>query len=148
MPYTSNPAFADGNVLSAAHLQILADNAAFLYSLISGTNTPFSSQTLTGSGDSRRWIFRHQARYLHFKFTLDGGETDEVDIRLGAGEDIEYTDATNRSGPYTWEDVIDLEGTVENPAMGSFYQVYVELDFNSAGDFIIEYFLESDSPTL
>lgn len=148
MAYTANPTFADGNVLSAAQLNILADNISFLYSLISGVNTPFSSQTLSGSGDSRRWIFRHQARYLHYKFSLPTGTSDELDIRLGAAAGIEYTDATNRSSPYEWTGYIDLDATVEDPAMGDFYQVYVEFDFASAGDFIIEYFLESDATTL
>ena len=101
-----------------------------------------------GNGNTRKWVARHQARYLHYQFRLTSGTSDELDIRVGAGEDIEYTDATNRSAPYTWTGYIDLEATVADPAPNSFYSVFCEFDFASAGDFIVDYFLESDSTTL
>lgn len=148
MAYTTNPTFADGNILTAAQLNILSDNIEFLYSLISGINVPFSSQTLTGSGNTRKWISRRQARYLHYQFRLTTGTSDELDIRLGAADTIEYTDATNRSAPYTWTGYLDLTATTENPAVGDFYHVFVEFDFAAAGEFIVDYFLESDSTTL
>lgn len=148
MAYTTPPTFADGNILTAAQLNILSDDIEHLYGLLSGVNVPFSSQTLTGSGDTRKWIFRHQARYLHYKFRLTSGTSDELDIRVGAGEDIEYTDATNRSAPYEWTGYIDMEATVADPALGDFYAVFVEFDFASAGDFIVDYLLESDATTL
>lgn len=148
MGWTAMPTFSDGNVLSAAQINILVDNAAFLWSLVSGVNVPFSGQTLTGSGNTRKWVFRHQARYLHYQFRLTTGTSDELDIRIGAGEDIEFTDATNRSAPYTWTGYVDLEATVADPADNEFYSVFCELDFASAGEFIVDYFKESDSTTL
>lgn len=148
MAYTTPATFADGNILTAAQLNILSDDIEFLYSLMSGINIPFSSQTLTGSGNTRKWIFRHQARYLHYKFRLTTGTSDELDIRLGAADTIEYTDATNRTAAYTWTGYIDLTATTENPADGDFYHVFVEFDFAAAGEFIVDYFLESDSTTL
>lgn len=116
--------------------------------MVSGINVPFSSQTLTGSGDSRKWIFRHQARYLHYKLRLTSGTSDELDIRVGASETSEYGDGTNRSSPYTWEGYIDLTATTEDPADNAFYAVFCEFDFASAGELVIDYLLESDSTTL
>lgn len=148
MAYTTPPTFADNAILTAAQLNILSDNIEFLYSLISGVNIPFSSQTLTGSGNTRKWVFRHAARYLHYKFRLTSGTSDELDIRLGAADTVEFTDASNRSAPYTWTGYLDLTATTEDPAAGSTYSVFIEFDFASAGDFVVDYFLESDSTTL
>lgn len=148
MAYTTPPTFADNAILTAAQLNILSDNIEFLYSLISGVNIPFSSQTLSGSGNTRKWVFRHAARYLHYKFRLTSGTSDELDIRLGAADTVEFTDATNRGAPYEWTGYLDLAATTEDPAVGSTYSVFIEFDFASAGDFIVDYFLESDSTTL
>lgn len=101
---------------------------------------------MTGSGDSRIYTFRRQGRYLHYKFRLTTGTSDELDIRIDGT--IEYTDATNRSATYTWTGYEDLTATTSNPAVGDFYEVYVEFDFASAGNFHVDYFIESDSTTL
>jgi hypothetical protein len=147
MAYQTPPTFADGNVLSASQLNILSDNCEFLYSVISGINIPFTGETMTGSGDSRIYTFRRQGRYLHYKFRQTSGDSDEVDIRIDGN--IEYTDATNRTSPYTWTGYEDLTLTTSAPAVGDFYEVYVEYDMlGSPGNFHVDYFIESDSTTL
>lgn len=148
MPYQTNPTFSSGNVLTAAQLNILSENIEFLRALTSGVNIPFTGEKMSGSGESRRWTFKHQGRYLHYKMRMVNGTSDELDIRIGTSESIEYTDATNRSAPYAWTGYIDLAATVEDPAIGAFYQVFVEFDFDSGNDFRIDYFIESDSTTL
>ena len=41
MAYQTNPTFADGSILSASDLNILADNTEFLHGLVTGVNMPF-----------------------------------------------------------------------------------------------------------
>lgn len=147
MPYTTNPTFSDGNVLTSAQMGILADNIEFLYSLTSGVNIPFTSETITLSGDSRLWTFRRQARYLHYKIRSTQNDTDQIDIDVNGN--TEYTDATNRIGAYTWESYIDLTGISAVPAVGDFYQVFVTFaSLAGPNEWVVDYFLESDSTTL
>lgn len=148
MPYQTNPTFTAGNVLTAAQLNVLSENIAYLYSLIGGPNTPFTGEKLTGTAETRRWTFRRKGRYLHYKMRLLSGTSDELDIRLGSSATIEYTDATNRSSVYTWSGYIDLTTTTENPAIGDFYEFYVEFDAVGTVDFRVDYFIESDNTTL
>lgn len=146
MPYQINPTFTDGNVLLASQLQILADNADFLWNLVSGVNIPFTGDSLTASGTSRTYTFRRQGRYLHYHFEMTTGTSDELDVRLDGFN--EAGDATNRTAPYTWSGYIDLQATTSNPAVGDDYEVFVEFDFASAGTFLINYLIESESTTL
>lgn len=147
MAYTTPPTFADDTILTAANLNILSDDVEHLYGLISGVNIPFSSQTITASGESRRWIFRRQARYLHYKIRNITNDTDELHINVNGND--EYDDVTNRSGAYTWEGYIDLTGITAVPAVGAFYEVYVDITFDTGpNDLRVDYLLESDSTTL
>lgn len=148
MSYQINPTFAAGNILTASQLNILRDNIEYLYGLAAGANIPFTGEMLTGSGESRRWTFRHRSRYLHYQMRQMNGTSDELDIRMGPSNTIVYTDATNRSAPYTWSGYLDLEATAFLPTIGDFYTLYVEYDFTSGNDFRIDYFIESDSTVL
>lgn len=147
MAYQTNPTFSDGNVLSASQLNILGDNIAFLHSIVSGVNQPFTGQTMTGSGDSRSYTFRRQGRYLHFQCTNVTNDIDEFYIRIEGTR--EFSDASNHSGPYVYSDVIDLTTTTAAPAVGDFYEVHAEIVFLSGpNELSIDYFIESDSATL
>lgn len=146
MAYQTNPTFTDNNVLLASELNILADNIAFLYSLVSGVNQPFTGETMTGSGNSRSWSFRRQGRYLHYKMRMVTGTSDELDIRIDGN--IEYTDATNRAAPYSWTGYVDLQATTSAPDIGEWYEVYIEFDFTSGNDFRVDYLIESDGLSL
>lgn len=149
MPYSPVTVPADGAVLPASVLQGLADNAAYLYSIVSGINTPFSADTLTGASgleSSRSWTFRHTGRYLHYKLRLTNNETDSVEILL---DEVQvYLDATNRTAPYTWSGYIDLNGIGSPPALQDFYTVRVSVDWNVNGNLVVDYFLESDATAL
>jgi hypothetical protein len=147
VPYTSNPVFSDGNILSASQLAVLADNIEFLYSLTSGVHIPFTSETLTVGGDSRNWAFRRQARYLHYKIRSTQNDTDK--LRIFVNGNVELDDGTNRIGPHTWESYIDLTGITAVPALGAFYVVYAEFtSLTGPNEWVVDYFLESDSTTL
>jgi hypothetical protein len=145
MAWTTIPAQADGNVLTAAYLNILSDNIEFLYSLISGINIPFTGDQF-GSGVSRVYTFTRQGRYMHYKARLTSGDSDEVILRIDGN--TEYNDATNRASPYTWSGYIDLTATTSNPAVGDSYEVTFQFSPNPTGQFHLDYFIESDSTTL
>jgi len=147
MAYQTNPTFSDGNVLTATQLNILSSNIAFLHSIVSGVNQPFTGQTITGDGDSRSYTFRRQGRYLHFQCTNVTNDIDEFYIRIDGTR--EYTDVTNYSGNHVYSSYIDLTGTTSAPAVGDFYEVHAEIVFLSGpNELSVDYFIESDSTTL
>jgi hypothetical protein len=45
MPYTTPPTFVDGQIVSAAQLNILSDDIEFLNGVMAGPNIPFQSIT-------------------------------------------------------------------------------------------------------
>lgn len=148
MAYQVPPVFNSGDVLSAANLNIISQNLEFFWSLVSGVNIPFSGQTMTGSGSSRVWTFRHTCRYLHYKFFLDGGDSDEITLVVNGND--EWGDATNRSADYTWTGYVDTNAITSPPAIGSFYDCHVDMSFGGGGgsDLQIVYLIESDSTSL
>ncbi len=64
MPYTTIPTLSDGSILTAAHLNLLADNSNFLAGLGGIPNLAFS-HVVTSTGQSLYWHMRHRHRYLH-----------------------------------------------------------------------------------
>ena len=64
MPYTTIPTLSDGSILTAAHLNTLADNVNFLNSLGGIPNLAFS-HVATSTGQSLYWHMRHRHRYLY-----------------------------------------------------------------------------------
>lgn len=64
MSYTTIPTLADGQVLTASWLNLLADNANFLNSLGGVPNLAFS-HVATSTGQSLYWHIRHRHRYLY-----------------------------------------------------------------------------------
>lgn len=64
MSYTTIPTLADGQVLTASWLNLLADNANFLSGLGGIPNLAFS-HVATSTGQSLYWHIRHRHRYLY-----------------------------------------------------------------------------------
>ena len=64
MPYSTIPTLSDGTILTAAHLNLLADNANYLNSLGGVPNLPFS-HVATSTGGTMYWHIRHRHRYLY-----------------------------------------------------------------------------------
>lgn len=76
MSYTSIPTKADGDILTAAHLNLLSANQEFLWGLGNTVNTPFNSfrdTKVTLDNLDALWYGRHRCRYLHYKVTSYGG---------------------------------------------------------------------------
>ena len=145
MAWQTNPTFADGNVLSAAQLNILSENCEYLFSLVSGINVPFTGDQIT-TGNTRGYTFTRQSRYLHYKARLTAGDSDGTSIKIDTY--TEGGDSTNRASPYTWTEVIDLTTITSAPAVGDEYEVIVYFTPNPTGTFHLDYLIESDSATL
>ena len=145
MPWQTCPTFSDGTIGSAAQVNVLSENIEFLYSIISGINIPFTGDQIT-TGNTRGYTFTRQGRYMHYKFRLTAGDSDEVSIKIDGS--TEYTDATNRASAYTWSGYIDLTGTTSNPAVGDEYEVIVYFTPNPNGTVHLDYLIESDATSL
>jgi len=125
MAYSAPPTFVNGNVLTAAQLNILSDDVEYLYGLVSGVNIPFNSITTTINlrSNNNQWLLRHAYQYLHYKARVTANDNDDFDIFItqSGGYDIKvYTDSTTRSATYTYSGYIDLEDctTWVSPASG------------------------------
>lgn len=150
MPYTTNPTFSDGAILSAAALNTICDNIEYLHSLVSGVQAAFTSDVITGStGElktSRNYAVRYQARYLIVKARITSGESDVVQFLID--EVAEYTDSTNRTAPYTWEFSVDLTGITTPPTLLDFLSCRFTCDFDTGGNVVLDYIYQSDVSSL
>lgn len=86
MPYTAISTKADGDVLTASHLNTLSANQAFLYGLANQANIPFNTfRLVTASGIDETdvvWYIKHRLRYYHFKVTCSVTSTDWDYVRV------------------------------------------------------------------
>lgn len=76
MPWTTIPTKADGDVLTAAHLNLLSANQEFLHSLGNAANPPFNSfrnTVVTLDDADAQWFIRHRLNYLHARVLSYGG---------------------------------------------------------------------------
>lgn len=69
MPYTNIPTLADGQVLTASHLNLLANNANYLSGLGGAPNVAFA-HWITSDGGSKYWHIRHRHRYIKIYVTF------------------------------------------------------------------------------
>lgn len=150
MSYTPVPTFADGAILTAADLNILADNIEFLHSLVSGVNVPFTSDTITGTTgtlvSSRNYAVRYVARYLHIRARITSGESESVEFLID--EVSEYSDTVDRTALYQWDIVVDLTAIGTPPTLLDWLSVRFVVDFNVGGNVVLDYILQSDAATL
>lgn len=149
MPYTTNPTFSDGAILSAAALNTICDNIEYLHSLVAGITPAFTSDTITGSTGSlvtsRNYAVRYQARYLHVRARITSGESDRVAFLINEVE--EYFDATNRTS-YQWDFTIDLTAITTPPTLGDWLSVRFTVDYDTGGNVVLDYILQSDQSSL
>ena len=81
MAWDTPPTFVDGDTLSASQLNILGANQEYLKGVLDTPNVPFQTITAT-DGETVDFWFRHQLDYFHWKFRIDGGESDTIVIKL------------------------------------------------------------------
>jgi len=120
MPYTTIPSVSDGNVLTAAWLNTLADNANYLASLGGIPNLAFS-HVATSTGQSLYWHMRHRHRYLYVLVTFVNN-ADYFNVKYN-GSTV-YTNGDPSGTPTIKLDLNPLSLTV-----GNWYTVQVDCGF-------------------
>ena len=111
MAWTTPPTFVDGNLWSAAQLNILSDDLNELWGLAQGPNTPFLSlysQGISLTSENNLQYFRYQLPYLHYKARcIDYGV---VSFTIYINGVSAYSDATDYTGAHTYTGYINLSG--------------------------------------
>jgi hypothetical protein len=108
MPYTTIPTKADGELLSAAHLNLIAANQGFLYGLGNTANIPFNGVRATVEdfdSSNGTWFIRHRLRYLHWRFLAESGNSPTVQRVFFAGYRVYEANDT----AFVFGSAIDLE---------------------------------------
>lgn len=123
MSYTTPPTFADDAVLSAAQLNILSDDIAYLYGLASAVNPPFQ-RAGGASGAGGTWLIRHRADYLYAGIEWVKGGDPGADfpfmIRYNGNTLVDTFLTGDSSAAYQ----LDLTGL--GLTEGDFYEIEVE----------------------
>ena len=120
MPYTAISSVSDGNILTAAWLNTLADNANYLNSLGGIPNLAFS-HVATSTGQSLYWHIRHRHRYLYVLVSFVNN-ADYFNVKFN-GTSV-YTNGDPSGTPTIKCDLNSLSLTV-----GNWYVVQVDCGF-------------------
>jgi len=155
MPFVTPPAFVDGNVLSAAQLNVLSDDIVYLHGLSSTVNIPFARTSLDLRNINTYWMIRHKARYLnlYIEYNVDTAWVDHLKFTLTYGA---WTLASVDPVVYTSGSYISFDLDAAGPAIvGTWYEIDVQVERHDAshaqaglsGDswFKIERMFESDA---
>lgn len=148
MSYVSVATKADGDILTAAFLNQLADNAQFLAGIASQINIPFVGETTVAGGNfTYKYRIRHQHRYLHYLIAQITSTSDNIDIYYDGGSI--FNDGGDRTATYTWSGHVDLDSTPGGLVAGDFYEVYVDVTQKTgSGVTRLYYLLESPNTSL
>ena len=120
MPYQTISSVSDGNILTAAWLNTLADNANYLNSLGGIPNLAFS-HVATSTGQSLYWHIRHRHRYLYVLVSFVNN-ADYFNVKFN-GTSV-YTNGDPSGTPTIKCDLNSLSLTV-----GNWYVVQVDCGF-------------------
>jgi hypothetical protein len=154
LSYTTPPTFVDGNLGSAAQLNILADDIKYLANISNATNIPFravwTDAGVTVQDTGVRWKIRHLHRYFHYRVRQTDSTSDFMEVHYDST--TVYSDGGDRVAAYTWEGYVDLEDTgviTPTPTIGEWYDVKIENGHKTgSGRIAVDYLLESDSTTI
>ena len=126
MPYTSIPTLTDGTVLSASHLNLLADNANYLGGLGGLPNVAFT-QWRTSSAGSKFYHIRHRHRYLKIYYETTNSACDYIKIYMNG------TLVLNDGDPDAAQTYsIDLNSY--GFTVGTWYEIEVQTAFTGSGE--------------
>lgn len=141
MPFNSISTVSDGNVLGAAHLNLLADNQEFLYGILHQANIPFNGIRVSVEelDDSNGvWSIRHRLRYLHYRVLSDSGNSPtRVRVFYDGYRVLERTDtAFSHTGSVDLEDPETWPGFIGAPAAGVWTDATAYSDTDNGGDIV------------
>ncbi len=153
MSWSTPPTFVDGTLPTDAELNIVRNDIAYLYELFTANGAiAFNgiSSNVDLSADNNSFTFIHVHRWLHYHVELESGEIQDF-IIVYNGVDV-YEDATNRTAPYIYDGVIDLEDTgviSPTPTIGEEYVAYFAIDFTAGTNEVhVQYLIEHPEATL
>lgn len=134
MPYTTPPTFVDDSVLSAAQLNILADDIEYLNGLSQSVNIPFArvTENLTTAGSY--WQCRHRTQYLnvYVDWGVDPSWVDHLDLDIYIdGNNVHSEELTGTSTKYV---SIDVDAIGSPPASGDWYEIEVDVVAKDGSD--------------
>lgn len=114
MPYTTVPSRSDGDVLTAAHLNILSANQEFLNGLANRANPPFNSFRKGGGSLTQAhmiWFGRHQNQYFHYNVESSPGADyiriywNDTKVAGDEGTPTSFAGYADLNDPSTWPNV-------------------------------------------
>lgn len=142
MAWTTPPTFVDGNLLSAAQLNVLSNDLAELYGMAQGPNTPFLSMVSAGvslTASNNLWYMRYQLPYLHFKCRCVDFGIHSFEIYLNGVQRV--SDPTDYAPSHTYQGYIALAGL--GLTLGALYPIYVIASLYSFAPFFVDGFIQS-----
>ncbi len=119
MAWTTPPTFVDGAVASAANLNILSDDLAYLEGVAAGPNAPFQSYVFSTSGTAT-YHLRYRYPYLHYSYTVSTDPGDDINIKVNGTSKVH----DGAPGEATVTSYVDLTSMSLTP--GAWYPVTVE----------------------
>ena len=140
MAYPTIPTKADGDVLTAAHLNLLADATSYLAALGALPNPAFSQWTSTSTATATGYFWaRYTNRYLHVVTNCTSGDDLQVTIDGNVIND-------NDPGDNYEDHVIDCNGY--GLTAGAFYPITIAIKAQSGGSIGVAYvgFLSTATP--
>lgn len=133
MPYTSIPTLSDGTILSASHMNLLADNVNYVGGLGGLPNVAFRQIRVSDAG-STYFHIRHRHRYL--KAYYESTNCDYIKIYYN-GTLVKNDGDPNAAETYS----IDLNAL--GLTVGNWYEIEVQTAFTSAGSLALKLMWES-----
>lgn len=142
MAWTTPPTFVDGNMYSAAQLNVLSSDLAELWGMAQGPNMPFLSlysQGISLTSSNNLCYIRYQLRYLHYKARcVDFGINDFAIWINGVKR---YEDLTHYTPSHTYIGYLDLSAM--SLTLGALYPLYVVATLDAFAHFYLDGFVQS-----
>ena len=131
MAFPTIPDLDDGDVLTAAHLNLLADATSYLSALGALPNPAFFQQTSTSTGTvTYTYWARYTNRYLHVVTNCTSGDDLQVTVNANVTND-------NDPGDNYEDHVIDCNGY--GMTAGAYYPITVAVKAQSGGSIGVAY---------
>jgi len=143
--YSTPPTFTNGNNLTAAQLNTLSDDVAFLYDrslqpnvgFFSGKNleSNYTTGDISDPGNHSVvergwWNFKHVSNTLYYRLKLTQGSSDEVKVEVN-GQQV-WSDGFTKNAPHLWEGTLSLASL--NLTVGNTYSINVYFRGESSVD--------------
>lgn len=138
MPYTNIPTLADGQILTASHMNLVGGNANYLGGLGGLPNVAFR-QVRTSSAGSTFFHMRHRHRYLKAYCETTNGACDYIKI-ICNGTQVLDDGSPDAAQTYS----IDLNAL--GLAAGQWYEIEMQTAFTGSGELKFKLMWEDWNP--